>query len=75
LRPAAIRLGLPAAIRLHDLRHTYASLMLAADFKPYQVSRWMGHASVNTTDTIYGHLYPTDYTDQTVQFERFAAQG
>jgi len=68
-------LGLPAAIRLHDLRHTYASLMLAADFKPYQVSRWMGHASVNTTDTIYGHLYPTDYTDQTVQFERFAAQG
>jgi len=33
-----------------ELAHTYASLMLAAGFKPYEVSRWMGHANVSTTD-------------------------
>ncbi len=73
IRPAATAAQLPATIRFHDLRHTYASMMLAAGFKPFQVSRWMGHASVNTTDTVYGHLYPVDYTEQTAQFERFAA--
>ncbi len=38
LRPAVEAEGL-AAMRLHDLRHTYASLMLAAGFPPYEVSR------------------------------------
>lgn len=35
-------------MRLHDLRHAFTSLMLAATFKPYEVSRWMGHGSVTT---------------------------
>lgn len=60
LVPVAQRAGVVQHMRFHDLRHTYASLMLAAGFKPYEVSRWMGHASVSTTATIYGHLYPTD---------------
>jgi integrase len=62
-------------MRFHGLRHTYASLMLAAGFKPYEVSRWMGHASVSTTDTIYGHLCPTDYDDQIARIEAFVAEG
>ncbi|WP_296667614.1 tyrosine-type recombinase/integrase [Demequina sp.] len=44
----------------HDLRHTYASLMLSLNRPPQRVSRWMGHASLVTTDTIYSHLYVTD---------------
>lgn len=52
LVPEAKRLGVAEHMRFHDLRHTYASLMLAAGFKPYEVSRWMGHASVSTTDGI-----------------------
>jgi integrase len=56
-------LGMPP-MRFHDLRHTYASLMFAAGFKPYEVSRWIGHASVATTDSIYAHLYPSDYTSR-----------
>lgn len=75
LRPAAERAGLPTRIRFHDLRHTFASLMLAAGFKPYEVSRWMGHASVSTTDGIYGHLYPTDYNEQITRFEAFVAEA
>ena len=73
LVPAAQQAGVVQHMRFHDLRHTYASLMLAAGFKPYEVSRWMGHASVSTTDTIYGHLYPTDYDDQIARFEAFVA--
>lgn len=68
---ALARAELPA-IRVHDLRHTAASLWLAAGFPPYQVSRWLGHASVVTTDTIYSHLYPTDYAQHIARFEKFA---
>lgn len=70
-KPALTRAELPA-IRVHDLRHTAASLWLAAGFPPYQVSRWLGHASVVTTDTIYSHLYPTDYAQHIARFEKFA---
>ena len=47
----------------------------AAGFPPYQVSRWLGHASVVTTDTIYSHLYPTDYAQHIARFERFANEA
>lgn len=60
-------------MRFQDLRHTYASLVLAAGFKPYEARRWMGHASVSMNDTIYGHLYPTDYDDQIARFEALVA--
>lgn len=69
-KPALARLDMPT-MRVHDLRHTFASLMLAAGFKPYEVSRWMGHANVATTDAIYAHLYPSDYTAQLDRFEQF----
>ena len=75
LVPAAKRLGVAQHMRFHDLRHTYASLMLAAGFEPYKVSRWMGHASVSTTDGIYGHMYPVDYDTQIARFEAFVAEG
>lgn len=71
--PAVKRLKIAEHMRFHDLRHTYASLMLAAGFPPYQVSRWMGHANVSTTDGIYGHLYPSDYNAEIDKFERFVS--
>lgn len=72
-KPALDRAELPA-IRVHDLRHTAVSLWLAAGFPPYQVSRWLGHASVVTTDTTYSHLYPTNYAQHADRFERFTAE-
>ncbi|NRD09509.1 tyrosine-type recombinase/integrase [Rathayibacter agropyri] len=68
--PAAQRLGNADKMRFHDLRHTYASLMLAAGFKPYEVSRWMGH---HGSDGIYGHLYQAHYNAQIAQFEAFVS--
>ena len=74
LRPTLRATGLPE-MRFHDLRHTFASLMLAAGFPPYEVSRWLGHANLATTDAIYAHLYPSDYASHVERFEAFVAEG
>lgn len=46
-------------IRLHDTRHTCASLALQAGEKTEVVSRWLGHASVSITQDIYQHVIPS----------------
>jgi len=74
LRPALRALAMKD-MRFHDLRHTYASLMLAAGFPPYEVSRWLGHGSLSTTDSIYAHLYPSDYESHADRFEAFVAEA
>lgn len=50
--------GAPATIRLHDLRHTHASLMLAAGVPVKVVSERLGHATVTITMEIYQHVMP-----------------
>lgn len=72
LRPALRRLGM-AEMRFHDLRHTYASLMLTT-FEAREVSHWMGHANTSTTDMIYGHLYPHDHDRFDARFDVLLAQ-
>lgn len=49
--------GLPR-IRLHDLRHTHATLALAAGISPKVVSERLGHASVAFTLSVYQHVLP-----------------
>jgi len=49
--------GVPA-IRFHDLRHSSASLMLAAGIPIKVVSERLGHASVTITLDIYAHVLP-----------------
>lgn len=56
-KPAVVRAGLPPETRFHDLRHTYASLMIAAGVNPKRLSVWMGHTTVSLTMDRYGHLY------------------
>lgn len=57
--------GISSATRWHDLRHTYASIMAAAPgITVYDVSKWMGHSSISTTEKVYVHLFRTDYTDK-----------
>jgi integrase len=48
------RAGLPR-IRLHDVRHTYATLSLDAGVEPKVVSDRIGHANMAYTLTIYTH--------------------
>jgi integrase len=48
-----------APIRLHEARHTFASLMIAAGVNaPKALSVFMGHASITITLDRYGHLFP-----------------
>jgi integrase len=51
---------LPAGLKWHALRHTYASLCIAAGRPPLEVARFMGHAKVTTTLGVYAHLFNTD---------------
>lgn len=44
----------------HVLRHTFASQLVSAGVSIFKVSRWMGHASVRTTEQRYAHLAPQD---------------
>ncbi|MHC4696731.1 MAG: tyrosine-type recombinase/integrase [Planctomycetota bacterium] len=44
--------------RFHDIRHTFASLLLAQGELLHYVKEQMGHASIQTTVDIYGHLVP-----------------
>ncbi|KQX72382.1 site-specific integrase [Aeromicrobium sp. Root472D3] len=48
-----------SGIKLHDLRHFYASGLIAAGCDVVTVQRSLGHAKVTTTLDTYAHLWPT----------------
>jgi integrase len=45
-------------ITLHEARHTYASLMIAAGVNAHSLATYMGHSSITITLDRYGHLMP-----------------
>jgi integrase len=45
-------------ITLHEARHTFASLMIAAGVNAKALSTYMGHSSITITFDRYGHLIP-----------------
>ena len=44
--------------RVHDLRHTHASWMIAAGVDLFVLQRRLGHESITTTTETYAHLLP-----------------
>ena len=54
---AAKKAGVPE-IRLHDLRHTHATLALCAGVHPKIVSERLGHANIGITLDTYSHAIP-----------------
>ena len=44
--------------RLHNTRHTYASILLSNGESPVYVKEQLGHSSIQMTVDIYGHLIP-----------------
>ena len=58
LKAAAEKAGLEK-IRLHDLRHSHASLLINLGINILAISRRLGHDDIKTTLNIYGHLYHT----------------
>jgi integrase len=56
--------GLPGDFRYHDLRHFYASMLIASGADVKVVQSRLRHASAKTTLDTYGHLWP-DSDDST----------
>ena len=52
--------GLPADFKLHELRHTAASLAIRAGANIKALQNMLGHASAGLTLDRYGHLYDSD---------------
>jgi len=50
-------------IRLHDLRHTWATLALQAGVHPKVVQERLGHAHISMTLQTYSHVMPGMQTD------------
>lgn len=49
--------GLPG-VRIHDLRHTHAAVLISANVPLTAVQRRLGHSSIRVTSDMYGHLMP-----------------
>jgi integrase len=63
-----------APITLHEARHSYASLMIAADVNAKALSRWMGHANIGVTFDLYGHLMPGSEAEGAARLDAYLAR-
>lgn len=61
--PALEAARLPHSVRIHDLRHTCASLLIRHGVHPKAIQHHLGHSSINITMDRYGHLLPDQYDD------------
>lgn len=50
-------------IRVHDLRHSHASLLIELGFSPLLIAERLGHEKVETTLNIYSHLFPNKHNE------------
>ena len=62
-------------VKLHDLRHFHASLLLQSGQSPVLVSKRLGHSSVSMTLDVYGHLMPGWQKEVAEVFARAMNQG
>jgi len=69
-RPILKRANLPQDFRLYDLRHSCATLLVAAGEHPKVVSERLGHATVTLTLDVYSHVLPTMQEAATERLEK-----
>jgi integrase len=67
--------GVPADLRAHDLRHTAASLLIAAGVAPKSVQEHLGHSSITITMDRYGHLYDEEGDHRAAALDRYYRDG
>lgn len=65
----ALRRAKLRVIRFHDLRHTFASLLIAQGAHPKLIQEQLGHASIQITLDRYGHLMDQSVGDASDQLE------
>ena len=69
------RCGQVPAIRLHDLRHTHATLLLLEREPVHVVSQRLGHASPMVTLTVYAHVMPGNQRETANTFARLIREA
>lgn len=73
-KPALRRAELPD-IPFHNLRHTFASLLIASGEHPKAVQSQLGHTSIQTTLDRYGHLLPGAFGHAGARLEETVLEG
>jgi integrase len=58
----AAKIGLPAGVHIHSLRHTTASLLINSDIPAKVISEQLGHATTGITQDIYSHVFASSRT-------------
>jgi integrase len=71
---AWLRAGLEP-IGLHECRHTFASLMIAAGVNAKALSAYMGHSSVTITLDRYGHLMPGNESEAAQRLDAYLVRA
>ena len=56
-------------IRLHDLRHSHASLLIEMGFTPLAIADRLGHERIETTLNTYSHLYPNKREQMAIKLD------
>lgn len=67
-------MGLPK-LRLYDLRHTHASLLINEGVHPKKISERLGHSSIKLTMDTYGHLFEGSDRDSAEKMEKLFGNG
>jgi len=62
--------GLPV-LTLHEARHSFASMMIAAGVNAKALSVFMGHANIAITLNLYGHLFPGSEDEAAVLLDAY----
>lgn len=73
--PARDKAGLGARPRIHDLRHSHASWLIAQGVPLTVIQRRMGHASIKMTSDVYGHLAPAAHEQAALATELALTQA
>jgi len=55
-KPALVAAGIDPAFRIHDLRHTAASLLMSIEPNLKKISEWLRHSQISITMDTYGHM-------------------
>jgi integrase len=71
--PGLEQAGLPHELRIHDLRHTCATMLIGRGVHPKAIQHRLGHANIDITMNRYGHLLPDQFNDLAAQLD--AAHG
>jgi integrase len=72
-RGIARPLGIKKGDGLHQLRHTFVSMLIRLNTSAKVIQEWVGHESILETMDTYGHLFPNDLQEVSLRFDTYVA--